>query len=137
MQFEVEKSIHKKVEYEAHNQVRGIPGILYYVRARRQTRGYSDPPSRFVGPTLLGYNQKMQQIAVSKFKSTCLAVIEDVRRTRKPVQLMRYGHPVAMIVPSEQEPRKRQLGGMRHKFEIIGDIVGPIAPTDEWTAELD
>jgi hypothetical protein len=79
----------------------------------------------------------MQQIAVSKFKSTCLAVIEDVRRTRKPVQLMRYGRPIAMIVPSEQEPRKRRLGGMRNKFEIIGDIVGPIAPSDEWTAELD
>lgn len=67
----------------------------------------------------------MQEIAISKFKATCLAVLEDVRRTNKPVRVTRFGKPVAEIVPPTVE-RKRVLGGMRDSVEILGDIVGPI-----------
>jgi prevent-host-death family protein len=67
----------------------------------------------------------MQEIAISKFKATCLAVMEDVRRTRKPVLVTRFGKPVAEIVPPKVT-RKRILGGMIGTGEIIGDIVGPI-----------
>jgi prevent-host-death family protein len=67
----------------------------------------------------------MQEIAISKFKATCLAVMEDVRRTNKPILVTRFGKPVAEIVPPTA-PRKRVLGLMRDSGEIIGDIVGPI-----------
>lgn len=67
----------------------------------------------------------MQEIAISKFKATCLAVLEDVRRTNKPVRVTRFGKPVAEIVPPTIA-RKRIFGGMAGTVEIIGDIVGPI-----------
>lgn len=67
----------------------------------------------------------MQEIAISKFKATCLAVLEDVRRTRKPIRVTRFGKPVAEIVPPNGE-QKRVLGGARDRITITGDIVGPI-----------
>ena len=35
---------------------------------------------------------------ISKFKATCLAVLERVRKTGEPVLVTRFGHPVAEIV---------------------------------------
>src|SRR6476620_6200719 len=46
-----------------------------------------------------GTNSTMRDIAISKFKATCLAVLEDVRRTGAPVTVTRFGRPVAEIVP--------------------------------------
>jgi hypothetical protein len=34
-----------------------------------------------------------KEIAISKFKATCLAVLEDVRRTRRPVRVTRLASP--------------------------------------------
>ena len=33
----------------------------------------------------------VEEIAISKFKATCLAVLEKVRKTRKPVLVTRFG----------------------------------------------
>src|SRR6266436_6681168 len=41
----------------------------------------------------------MQEIPISKFKATCLSVMERVRKTRQPVRVTRFGDPVAEIVP--------------------------------------
>lgn len=60
-----------------------------------------------------------------KFKATCLAVLEDVRRTGAPVLITRFGQPVAEVVPPRPQKRRR-LGSMSGSFEVIGDIVGPI-----------
>ncbi|HUA61778.1 MAG TPA: type II toxin-antitoxin system Phd/YefM family antitoxin [Verrucomicrobiae bacterium] len=68
----------------------------------------------------------MQEIAVTKFKATCLSVLESVRKTRKPVRITRHGKPIAEVVPAEPAPKKRVLGGMREWTEIVGDIVGPV-----------
>ena len=70
----------------------------------------------------------MQEIAISKFKATCLAVLERVRRTRQPVRVTRFGDPVAEVVPSSANPKKKRwLGSMSGKGRIVGDIVSPSA----------
>ena len=74
----------------------------------------------------------MQDIAISKFKATCLAVLEEVRRTRVPVRVTRFGKPVAVINPPAASRRKSWLGCMRGEFEIVGDIVGPIHAFEAW-----
>lgn len=74
----------------------------------------------------------MREIAISKFKSTCLGVLEEVRKTRTPVRITRFGKPVAEVVPIAAEPKKRKLGGMADIFEVTGDIVGPIGAFDNW-----
>src|SRR5436309_12337738 len=42
---------------------------------------------------------KMETMAISKFKATCLATLERVRRTGRPLRVTRFGKPVADVVP--------------------------------------
>lgn len=66
----------------------------------------------------------MRDISISKFKATCLAVLEDVRKTRRPVRVTRFGKAVAEVVPpSPEPPQKRLLGFMSEQGAIEGDIV--------------
>ncbi len=66
----------------------------------------------------------MKEIPISKFKATCLAVLEQVRKTRRPVLVTRFGKPVAEVVPPSPRPtQKRILGAMEGQGEIRGDIV--------------
>lgn len=75
----------------------------------------------------------MQEIAISKFKATCLAVLERVRRTRKPILVTRFGQPVAEIVPPSAPPRAPGwIGALKHTGEICGDVVAPAADESEW-----
>ena len=77
----------------------------------------------------------MEEIAISKFKATCLAVLENVRRTRTPVRITRIGKPVAEILPPSAAPGKSWLGCMRGSLEITGDIVKPVGAFKGWTAK--
>ena len=76
----------------------------------------------------------MEEIAISKFKATCLAVLERVRRTRQPVRVTRFGKPVAEIVaPTNAEKPQRRLA-TPWRGRIIGDIVSPIGDESDWEA---
>ena len=75
----------------------------------------------------------MEEIAISKFKATCLAVLEHVRRTRKPIRVTRFGLPIAEVTPSSIEPRNgRRLGSMKGTASIKGDIVSPAGDSNDW-----
>jgi len=74
-------------------------------------------------------------MAISKFKATCLGVLERVRRTRKPVLVTRFGEPVAQVVPPPPAPRpKRILGAMAGTGKILGDIIAPATDESDWEA---
>jgi antitoxin (DNA-binding transcriptional repressor) of toxin-antitoxin stability system len=75
----------------------------------------------------------MEEIAISKFKATCLKVLARVGKTRKPIRVTRFGKPIAEIVPPSVTPAKhRKLGGMEGTIEILGDIVGPTSGPEDW-----
>ena len=77
----------------------------------------------------------METIAISKFKATCLAVLERVRQTGQPVRITRFGVPVAEVVPpSGPPPSKSWLGAMRGTGRIVGDVVAPAARAKDWEA---
>lgn len=75
-------------------------------------------------------------MAISKFKATCLAVLDRVRRTRRPLTVTKRGEPIARVVPIEPDPSKAEgtYGAMRDRGRELGDIVGPAAPAEEWEA---
>lgn len=74
-----------------------------------------------------------ESISISKFKATCLAVLERVRRTGMPVVVTKHGRPIAEVVPAAPEPSENGwLGAMRGRGRVVGDIVSPAADTDEW-----
>jgi len=63
----------------------------------------------------------MQEVAISEFKAKCLALLEQVRKTKKPIRITRRGKPVAEVVP----PSPAKLVGLhegdrpdrrRHRF---------------------
>ncbi|MGH7542997.1 MAG: type II toxin-antitoxin system Phd/YefM family antitoxin [Gemmatimonadota bacterium] len=74
-----------------------------------------------------------ETISISKFKATCLAVLERVRRTGKPIVVTKYGEPVAEVVPPTIERRESDwLGAMRGRGRVVGDIITPAADPEEW-----
>ena len=77
----------------------------------------------------------MKEIAISEFKAKCLGILEEVRKTRKPILVTRFGKPVAEVVPpSPGKSTGRRLGSMAGTAQIIGDIVGPTGSFDDWDA---
>ena len=77
----------------------------------------------------------MESMAISEFKATCLAVLERVRRTKRPVLITRFGQPVAEVVPpSVPPPPKSWIGSMAGTARIIGDIVSPVSEEGDWEA---
>jgi prevent-host-death family protein len=75
----------------------------------------------------------MQEIAISEFKAKCLALLEQVRATKKPLRITCFGRPVAEVVPpTVVEDRAAWVASMKGTFEILGDIVSPANDGDEW-----
>ena len=75
----------------------------------------------------------MEEIAISKFKATCLEVLERVRRTRKPIRVTRFGKPIADVTPpSVPKPTGHRLGSMAGTVRIKGDIVSPATDAGSW-----
>ncbi len=75
----------------------------------------------------------MEQIAISKFKATCLSVLEKVRRTRKPILVTRFGKAVAEVIPPPPAPRPEHwLGALESTGKIKGDIISPATDEQDW-----
>jgi prevent-host-death family protein len=75
----------------------------------------------------------MEEIAISKFKAKCLAVVERVRKTRKPIRITRFGKPVAEVVPPSTPPHPgKWLGSLKSTGVIRGDIVSPVSEEADW-----
>jgi prevent-host-death family protein len=80
----------------------------------------------------------MKEVAISEFKAKCLGLLEEVRKTRKPIRVTRFGEPVAEVIPPAPQPHpKHWLGCMDGTIEIVGDIVGPTGSLDDWEAGRD
>ena len=80
----------------------------------------------------------MKEVAISEFKAKCLGLLEEVRKTRKPIPVTRFGKAVAeLIPPSPEKPIARRLGCMAGTGRIIGDIVGSVSPESDWKLAAD
>lgn len=79
----------------------------------------------------------MEEIAISKFKATCLAVLERVRTTETPISVTRFGKVIAVIQPPGALQRPRRFGRRLGSGVILGDIVGPIGDISDWEVEID
>jgi prevent-host-death family protein len=77
----------------------------------------------------------MKEVAISEFKAKCLGILEEVRKTRKPIRVTRFGKPVAEVVaPTVEKNKGRRLGSMAGTMKIVGDIVGPTGSWNDWDA---
>ncbi len=75
----------------------------------------------------------MDTVNISTFKATCLARLDKVKRTGRPLLVTRKGEPIAQInPPSPAKPRASWLGSLRSTGRIVGDIVSPAVSPEEW-----
>ena len=70
-------------------------------------------------------------IKASEFKAKCLAVLDDVERTRRAIVITKRGKPVAELVPHTERKRSAR-GVLKGRLQILGDIISPIDV--EWEA---
>ncbi len=68
----------------------------------------------------------MDEIAISEFKAKCLALLDQVQKTKKPLLITKFGKPVAEVVPVTPEVPNDWLGSMVGSADISGDIVSPV-----------
>ena len=74
----------------------------------------------------------MRQVAISEFKAKCLAMIEEVEKTKTPLVITKFGKPVAEVIPPSPKPISDWIGSMRDCMKIVGDIVSPATDESEW-----
>ncbi|MGH9497847.1 MAG: type II toxin-antitoxin system Phd/YefM family antitoxin [Terriglobales bacterium] len=74
----------------------------------------------------------MREIAISEFKAKCLALIDQVQKTKQPLVITRFGKPVAEVIPATPKIAGDWMGSMRDRIEILGDIVSPATDPEEW-----
>jgi prevent-host-death family protein len=72
----------------------------------------------------------MQRIPAAQFKSQCLAVMEQVAESGRPVVVTKHGKPVVQLIPAKSDENEI-FGFMAGKARIIGDIENTI-PVSDW-----
>ena len=80
----------------------------------------------------------MKEVAISEFKAKCLAMLEEVQKTKKPIRVTRFGKVIAEVVPPRPTKSKADwFGLMSDSLEINGDIVSPVIDLDDIEALRD
>jgi prevent-host-death family protein len=80
-------------------------------------------------------SRPMQEIAISEFKAKCLALLDQVCKTKRPIRITRFGKPIADVIPPlVVRGRAAWIGSMKNSVEIIGDIISPASEESEWEA---
>ena len=73
----------------------------------------------------------MKTMAAGTFKTNCLAVMDEVQARKESVVITKHGRPVAKLVPVG-EARDSIYGFSQGKGTVLGDIVAPAMPLEEW-----
>lgn len=74
----------------------------------------------------------MKEVAISEFKAKCLAILDEVQKTKRPVRVTRFGKPVAEVVPPSHTSKRDWMGSMKGRMEILGDIISPATDESDW-----
>jgi prevent-host-death family protein len=73
----------------------------------------------------------MKKIPAGQFKAKCLAIMDRVQKTGESVLITKHGKPVARLSPAPSAPED-VFGYMAGKVKVVGDIVGPVTPFEDW-----
>jgi prevent-host-death family protein len=75
-------------------------------------------------------------VSATDFKAKCLAMIEEMNRTKVPIVVTKRGKPVAEMYParSEAEAPKSFFGSMKGTVLRYDDPFAPAIDPGEWNA---
>jgi prevent-host-death family protein len=68
----------------------------------------------------------MDTIKATDFKARCLALMDEVARTRETIVVTKHGRPVAELRPYPIKRRATLIGLHRGQVKIRGDITSPL-----------
>jgi antitoxin (DNA-binding transcriptional repressor) of toxin-antitoxin stability system len=73
----------------------------------------------------------MKAIPAAEFRNRCLALLEEVQRTRRPIVVTRHGKPVAEVsaFTAKSSTAENPLVG---SIEFEGDLISPL--NEGWEA---
>jgi prevent-host-death family protein len=69
----------------------------------------------------------MESMCASKFKATCLAVLDEVARQKTRIIITKRGRPIAEVIPYELEAERLPL---KDTVTFLDDLVSPVAGED-------
>jgi prevent-host-death family protein len=76
--------------------------------------------------------KSIQEVAISEFKAKCLALLEEVDKTKISLRVTKRGRPIAEVIPTSPNMEERNwLGSMSDSMEITGDVVSPVIEIQE------
>jgi prevent-host-death family protein len=76
---------------------------------------------------------RTRTIPAGEFKNRCLALMDEVAETGEEILITKHGKPVSRLVPAEN-PKPQMLGRYRDQVRIVGDIMSPAVPAEDWEA---
>jgi prevent-host-death family protein len=79
---------------------------------------------------LMTMKAKSRQLPAGEFKAKCLAVLDDVQRTRRTIVVTKRGRPVAQVVPIPALEAHSLEGSLLHEEDLLEPI--PV----EWGAPV-
>jgi prevent-host-death family protein len=80
----------------------------------------------------------MRQMAAGEFKAKCLAIMDEVNETGRPLLVTKRGEPSIKVFPARNGDNKKKgsiLGRLEGIIKINGDpddLVKPIFPLEDW-----
>jgi prevent-host-death family protein len=76
----------------------------------------------------------MITVTATEFKAKCLAMIEEMNRTKVPIIVTNHGKRVAQMYPArhEAEVGKAFIGSLKGTVTHYNDPFGPALDPNEW-----
>jgi prevent-host-death family protein len=79
-------------------------------------------------------NGQMKTIPVTEFKARCLALLDDVARTGRPLVITKRGKPLARVVKDHGAAAVYPQHTLFGTVKTVGDIVSPVLPLSAYDA---
>jgi prevent-host-death family protein len=74
-----------------------------------------------------------ESIPISKFKATCLSLLDRVKKTGQPILVTKKGEPIAQVIPPPRPKKPASwLGSFQSTGKIKGDILSPALAEADW-----
>jgi prevent-host-death family protein len=97
----------------------------------KTTSAKKKKPSSAIGPGGL------RQIAAGEFKAKCLAIMDEVNETGRPLLVTKRGQPSIKVFPARNASKKKDsiIGRLEGIMEIVGDpddLIKPVFPLEDY-----
>lgn len=74
----------------------------------------------------------MKKMTVKQFGREYLKVLDAMSSSPEPVLITKKGKPIAKLVCADAQTSDDFLGCMRGSMKIVGDVVLPAVPLEDW-----